>query len=284
MPAYIVRAACVAIPVFIVAAGLPLLWSAGPGATASLLTPVASAAGTTRTAELAALEALAEENPKALIDLALQRYDAGVRDYRCVFLKQERLGGQLTPVQHIRVLYRESPVSVYMKWEKNADQVKRALYIDRSDFVDDDGRKVAKVEPNGALIRLVVSEVEMPIHGDRARQTSRRSIDEFGFRSALALFREINALAERKGKLKLWYDGQGMVDGRPTFVIKRELPPSTQEHNWPDRLLAVHFDQEWLLPVAVHSFADVDGRQLLGSYVYTDVELNPGLGETAFKF
>jgi hypothetical protein len=231
-----------------------------------------------------AIRILAQNDPAALARLAHQRCDRDVRDYTCLFLKQERIDGKLRDLEQIEVLFREQPKSVYMIWRKNADQAKRALFEDTPEFVDEKGEKVARVEPAGALIRLVVADILMPIHGKRARQSSRRSIDEFGFRSTLDLLEHYNQLGQDCGVLDLRYEGEGNIDGRPTYKIVRYLPYDGPGGIWPEAKMVMHIDQEWLLPTAIYSYADHAGTVLLGSYVHTQVKLNPGLSADAFDF
>jgi hypothetical protein len=230
------------------------------------------------------MDALARSDPRGLVQCAIERYDRSVHDYRCTFLKQELLEDGLTPVQRVRVLFRQSPLSVFMIWEENADRVKRALFIDAPEFVDAKGRKTAKVEPAGCLARAFVAETMRPIHSSEARQNSRRSIDEFGFRSTLGLLERYNREAERRGVLDFRYVGEAQIDKRSTYLFRRFLPYTGAESGYPDARLDIHIDQEWLLPTAVYSYADARGEHLLGSYVLTNVELNAGLSDRDFKF
>ncbi len=158
------------------------------------------------------------------------------------------------------------------------------LFIDKPEFVDKHGRKTAKVEPNGAIARLFVSEIMMPIDGSEARASSRRTIDEFGFRELLDLLVRYNTLAARNGVLDFRYDSVGAIDGRPTLVFVRHLPYDPRNDTYPDAKLVIHFDQEWLIPTALYSYADRDGKSLLGSYEFTDVKLNPGFSDADFRF
>jgi len=218
------------------------------------------------------------------VRLGLERYDREIREYRCVLLKQERLDDGMTPVQEIEVRFRAKPQTVYMLWRTNADDVKRALFIDDGQNLTDDGRKQARVEPAGSLVRLLVKDIYMPIDGPEARQASRRTIEECGFRATFALLEKYNALAAERGVLDFKYSGTGVVDGRPTFVIVRTLPHGGADDIYPDARMVMHLDQEWLLPVAVYSYADPAEKELLGSYVFTKVELNPGFDAAAFGF
>lgn len=224
-----------------------------------------------------------KQDPLRLIQLAHEKYDRDIRDYGCTLVKQEFVQGRLSPVQVVNVRYRRSPQSVYLFFKENADRAKRALYVDSPEFVDKSGQRVARIEPNG-IARLLVSEVTRPIHGEEARAASRRYMDEFGFEATLEAFDEFNSLASRNGHLKIQYVSEGTIEGRPTFVIVRHLPYDGPNGVYPDAKLLVHFDQEWLLPVAMYSYADHDGRQLLGSYVFTNIYLNPGFTDEDFRF
>lgn len=231
-----------------------------------------------------ALGELARRDPMALVRLGRERYQREVNDYRCVFIKQERLRGKLSKVQKIEVRFRKSPASVYMLWQENAAGARRALFVDDREFTNERGQKLARIEPAGAIARLFVKDIMLPVDGPDARKASRRRIDEFGFRSTLDLLERYNALAEQRGVLDLRYGGTGMVDGRPTFVIVRNLPFEEAPDVYPDARMILHLDQEWLLPVAVYSYADHDQQELLGSYIYTQVDLNPRFDEQAFEF
>jgi hypothetical protein len=263
-------------PAFWLASGFP----SGPRGT--VLAPVARTASESRAPE--DLAALVQRDPMSLMHLGRQRYEREVREYRCVLIKQERLNGGLSEVQQIELRFREAPRSVYMLWQANADQARRALYMDDGRFVDDQGRKLARVEPAGAIARLFVKDLYLPIHGPEARKASRRAIDEAGFRATFDLLEGYNAAAAERGVLDLRYGGTGVVDGRPTFIIVRDLPYDGPSGPYPDARMILHLDQEWLLPVAVYSYADHQEKELLGSYVFTQVDLHPDFDGDDFEF
>jgi hypothetical protein len=266
--------------------GPPALWivSSLPAATrrpvaapVERVTPVGASVGD--------LAALAERDPMALVRLGRERYEQTVREYRCLLVKQERLGNKLSSVQEVELRFRESPRSVYMIWRSNADGARRALYLpDDRAFVNDGGEPLARVEPNGAIARLFVKDLFLPIHGPDARKASRRAIDEAGFHATFDLLEAYNAAAAERGVLDLRYAGTGVVDQRPTFVLVRDLPYAGPNGPYPDARLVLHLDQQWLLPVAVYSYADHLEKDLLGSYTFTQVELNPDFSADAFQF
>lgn len=223
-------------------------------------------------------------DPMVVVRRGHERLLREVQQYRATLAKQERLGSKLTAVQEVEIRVRHKPHTVYMLWRKNADQARRALYMDAPEFRDKRGQRIAKVEPNGAIIRAILSEVTVPIDGDQARQSSRRTIDECGFDSTFSLLERYNKLAAEQGVLKLVYGGTGVVNGRPTYVIIRDLPYDGPKSPYPDARMVLHLDQELLLPVAVYSYADHEQKTLLGSYVFTDIELNPAFDEKSFRF
>lgn len=256
----------------------------------SIRVPVLAVASESLPAVLAADErpadpllALAKRDPAAVMAQGEQRLRETIRDYSCVFLKQELLPSGLTPVQEIRVLYRTAPRSCFMIWQRNVGEAKRVLWIEKPEYVNEDGEPVAKVEPGGAVLRLVLSEIKLPIHGAETKKTSRRSIDEFGFKAMFELLARTNARARERGILDFRFDSEGEVDGRPTLVFRRLLPESLVGE-FPDARMVMHLDREWLLPVSIYSYADHAGKKLLGSYVMTQVKLNPGLDDADFRF
>jgi hypothetical protein len=266
--------------------GPPVLWIAfnippTPHREVSAPVELASHSATVRTSDY---QALAQRDPMALVRLGQQDYVRDVHEYSCTLIKQERLGSKLSEVQEIEFRFRVNPRAVYMIWKTNADATKRALYMDQSDFVDKQGRKLARVEPAGAVARLFVKDIFMPIHGPEARKVSRRAIDEAGFGAIFELLEKYNGVAAEHGVLDFAYSGTGTVDGRPTFIFTRNLPYEGPSGPYPDARMVMHFDQQWLLPVAVYSYADHDETELLGSYVFTQIDLHPNFDEDAFKF
>ena len=256
----------------------------GPAAAAATPVAIATPRKYATTIKPADIEHLLRTDPWQFAQYARAQCEQRLHDYTCVFEKQERINGKLGDREEIEVRYRRDPLAVYMIWQRNADQAKRVLFKNDPEYINDDGEPQAKVEPAGALIRLVVPEIFMPIHGERAKKSSRRAIDDFGFLSTFRLLDRYNTLGKQAGVLNIYYEGEGVIDGRPTYRIVRLLPYTGEDGKWPDARMVMHIDQEWLLPTAVYSYADQAGTILLGSYVHTNVKLNPGLSEKAFAF
>ena len=220
-------------------------------------------------------EQLARTDPLGFLQLCLDHHNADVRDYRCTFTKRESISGEVLPAQVVDVRHRQEPFSVDMTFVKNVRECKRALYV-AGEWLDDDGNELAWAKPGGAILRTFLPRVKQPIHGRRAEKASRRGIDQFGFRRSLELILQYSRKAEAEGKLSFEYTGHGTIGGRPTYVFRRLLPYTGDERDYPDRLLILHVDQEHMVPTACYCFADDLGQDMLGTYVYTDLRLNPG--------
>ena len=220
-------------------------------------------------------EALARRDPLGFLQKCWERQQREVRGYHCRFWKQEYLNGEVTPEQTAEVRVLQQPFSVDMTFTHNIGDCKRALYVEGA-WKDDEGNELAWAKPAGAIIKAFIPKIQQPIHGSRAQKASRRTIDQFGFDKSFELIMKYSLKAKARGELSLKYVGRGAVEGRPTYVFERRLPYTGEELPYPDNLLIVHIDQEYLVPTACHSYADSEGQELLGSYVYTDISLNPG--------
>lgn len=230
--------------------------------------------------EQPAIEALAAQNPMAFLQSAIDRYDRSVRDYTCTFTKQELIGSQLSSEQVMRAMFRQKPFSVRLEWTRNADKCARVLYV--ADRWIEQGQQMAVVEP-GAIARLFVPYVMRAIHGPEAEKSSRRTIDQFGVRNSLMLTLKYCHLAREKGVLNLSYQGNGKVNERETLVFERRLPYNGETGAWPDRVLVVHLDKEWLVPTLCTSYADDEKKVLLGRYMITDLKFNVNLADAVFS-
>jgi len=269
-----VQHAAVAQPVAVA----PPLAVAQPAAVALPQASVASVRGLTGATPGTLFEddlALARRDPLAYFESCLAHYQREIRDYHCVFEKQEQLGGRLRVPQKAEVRFRDEPYSVDMTFVENVGDCKRALYVAGA-WYDEDGVPQVWAKPGGKLLRALVPKIQQPVNGKRAQAASRRTIDEFGFERTLELIIKYSRKAQAAGELKLEFAGHGQIDGRPTFVFRRLLPYTGDEGVYPDRLLVLHIDREWKVPTAVNSYADAEGQQLLGSYAFSSVVLNPG--------
>ncbi len=225
------------------------------------------------------LETMASENPVKFFEFLLEQYDQRVRDYTCTFNKKELVCGRMTKEQVIEVHFREEPFSVRFKWIKNQDKCHRALYVEDRWLEDD--KQMAVAEP-GAIARIFVPYVMRAIHGKDAAKSSRRTIDQFGVGNSIRLVLKYCKMAEKEGVLGFNYKGKGKVDDRETLVFERHLPYNGEGCRWPDRVLVVHVDKDWLVPVLCVAYGDDAKKELLGMYLTTNIDFNVNLPDSVF--
>jgi hypothetical protein len=225
------------------------------------------------------VEKRAARDPLGFIEYCLDHYDHTVRDYKCVFTKQEMLSDGLSAEQVMNAFFREKPFSVRLEWTKNEDKCSRVLYV--ADRWVDKGKQMAVVEP-GAIARLFIPYVMKEIDGADAHKSSRRMINQFGLRNSMELIIKYCKLSREKGQGKFDYIGTGQVDGRDTLVFERHLPYAGEGGGWPDRVLVVHIDKETLTPALCNAYADDAKQNLLGKYMTTSLKINVNLPDSTF--
>lgn len=227
------------------------------------------------------MEQMARTDPLGFAEYCLNRCRERIKDYRCTFIKQEKINGTLLDPQTVDVRFRSDPFSVDMTFVENVRSCARALFV-KGKWKNDDNQDLAWVKPGGAILRAIVPRIKQPIHGPRAEKESRRTIDQFGFERTLELIIEYARKSEAEGMLDVRYIGTGEVNGRPTYLFERHLPYDGDEDRYPDRVLVYQIDQQYLVPVSCIAYADDQMTDLLGSYVYHDVEFNVGYTDSDF--
>jgi len=233
-------------------------------------------------------ERLVRENPLEALIESRARLIRDARDYTCTFVRQERIDDEISQEQETNVKFRAEPYSVVMEFTRNAGLAKRAIYVKgrwRDETADDESLKeLAVCQPANGLA-LLIKSVKQPINGTMAKATSRRSIDEFGFRRSLDLIIKYSERAEKAGELQLEYRGETRFDGRDVWLIRRTLPYSGPDGKYPDRVANIYIDCAHKVPVAVYCYSNdaCEPGQLLGKYEYRNVRFNVGLTESDFE-
>lgn len=233
------------------------------------------------------LERLLRTNPLAGLIESRDRLIRNARDYTLTFVKQERIDGEISEEQEANVKFRSEPYSVMMEFTRNAGLAKRAIYVKgkwRDESADDESlRELAVCQPAKGL-SLIIKSIRQPIHGMLAKQSSRRAIDEFGFRRSLDLLIEYSQKAKASGELRLEFVGETRFDGRDVWLVRRTLPYTGAGGLYPDRVANIYIDCEHRVPVAVYTYSDADEKpeHLLGKYEYRNVQFNVGLTEGDF--
>ncbi|MDD4888751.1 MAG: DUF1571 domain-containing protein [Phycisphaerae bacterium] len=218
---------------------------------------------------------LAKEDPVKFFNFALENYHKSYRNYTCRLTKQERLGGRLGEVQVVDIKFKEAPFSVLMVWQENPARGDKMLYVEDPRIAAD--KWMMFIHPSGAIGRLI-RVVERRPDDPEVLKSSLRSINEAGFLRGMESLRKVYSQAQRNGHLiESSYLGTGVVDGRPTFALKRVLP---NDHDYPAKTTIVEIDQEYLVPVHVKGTNWQD--QPLCEYTYSNIKFNTDLKDSDF--
>jgi len=210
------------------------------------------------------------ETLRRLIAQSVERYE-GVRDYRCVFQKRQRVGGNLHDQQRI-VLKFKKPMNVYMKWVTQPHEGQEIVYAP-SRY----GRKA--LAHAGGWMGTLMPAIPIDVDGYWVMRDNIHPINHVGIGHFLGVFvkNSQRARAERAGAL---IDrGEERVGARPARVIEAVLPAEREKGYYCYRCL-VWFDTESLLPIKIQVY-DWDNN-LSEEYVYGDLEVNVGLTDNDF--
>lgn len=219
-------------------------------------------------------DALPERDPVAFLAKCLAEYNQrGVKSYKLLMQKQERVGGVLNKTEEIEVVFREQPHSVHMRWLKGERLASRVLYV----AGENNGKVLAK--PAG-VAGAFLSAVERDPEGPEAKQSGRYPLTTFGLKNTAARSLRTWKAAQDKGTFKFEYLGIKKVPeagDRLCYAIKRYCDPPED-----DGMVEVtlYIDKE--LGLQLGSIAKAAEGKLLGEYFYRDIEFNPELKTDPF--
>jgi hypothetical protein len=217
------------------------------------------------------------DEPLRLIALAGQGYQ-NVRDYHCLFIKQEQIGGRLQPENSMAMYVRCQPFSVYFVWQSPASVAGQEVC-----YVAGRNGGNMRVRPRGLL--GAVGFVNLDPNDPRARQTSRHPITEAGI-GAL-----INQLAAGWPRERQWGVTQVRVaeykfDNRLCTRVETTHPAS-RDGRFMHYRDVVYFDKETHLPIRFEAYDWLqragDGGAVLEMYSYVSLRLNVGLRDEVFN-
>ena len=216
--------------------------------------------------------------------VALQRFDQQIRDYECLMIKRERITGQLTPHQFLRLKVRErqqqgdqleTPFSVYARFLKpKSVEGRELLYVENQRNGDLLARRGGPQLPNLTL--------QLDPRGTLAMSESRYPITHIGIRNLITQMIERVEEQMEHGDCDVQFFDEAKLDGRPCeHIVVRQR---SSEH--PFHTVRVLIDKQLRLPVyfASYSWPDAsDGQPVLEEeYVYTKLKLNPGFSDLDF--
>ncbi len=203
---------------------------------------------------------------------------AKVDEYRMEMRKKERLNGKLGAEQTVVVSVRQKPFKVHMAWKEP-----KALTGQEAVFCYHSNPQKMKGKSAGFLGNI--GFVTMNLDDPMARATSRHGIDEAGFQ---------NLLSRLKNSWDRWDDEfetkvhvtECEIDGKTcTTVDVLQDPESRDLNEFARTIISFAADTGFPVRMELYGWSETgDGAgELLESYQYGKLELNPGLPEEFHK-
>jgi hypothetical protein len=219
------------------------------------------------------------DQPLQLLAQARQAYQ-GVRDYTCLFIKREQVNGQMQPENVMAMKVRIQPFSVYFRWH-----APKTLAGQELAYVAGRNAGMMRIHPTGVFGAL--GFLSLQLNDPRAMQTNRHTVADAGIGSLIEQLTQHWDVAKRTGQMQVRL-------GEYEYNHRRCLRVETQYRNrnvgqvYACRSV-VYFDKENHLPIRIETYdwpkaGGPPQGELLESYSYVDLRLNPGLDDTAFNY
>lgn len=217
------------------------------------------------------------DEPLRLLDNARKAF-ANVQDYSCTMIKQERLGGALSPVHVVTMMVRQQPFSVYLKWHQPSNCVgQEACYVA--------GKNNGMMRAKSPGILGTVGFVSVDPNDPRAKKTSNHTITESGIANMMARFQDRWATEKKFDRVAVKV---GEYEYNKRRCIRAESAYKVNVPGSPYYRSVVYFDKETAVPVRVELYdwpkaGGPEGGELIETYSYVNLKLNAGLPETTFN-
>jgi len=204
----------------------------------------------------------------------------GVRDYTCLFIKRERIRGQLQIENLITMRSRTQPFSVYLKWLGPRPFTNQEVC-----YVESRNNGMMRVKAAGLI--GAVGFVSLDPRDPRAMENSRHTINEAGIGNLIERFTAGYDQDRRINRTQVRIADYDYNKRRCTRVETIHLDNSAGPGGFYRSI--VYFDKENKLPIRVENYdwprqGGAPGGELLEEYSYVDLKLNVGLTDQHFNY
>jgi len=215
------------------------------------------------------------DEPLRLLATARESF-AGVHDYSCTMVKQERIKGQLHPPHVVQVSIRNEPFSVAMKWTEP-----KCMAGQEACYVAGQNNGQMRVKSSGMLAKL--GFISLDVNDPRTRKTSNHSITEAGIANLLRRYTDRWEAAKAGNNVRV---KMGEYEYNKRRCMRVETIVIEHREDCPYHRNVVFFDCENHLPVRVECYdwpSDANGAgELIEVYNYMNVQLNANLPDETF--
>lgn len=201
-----------------------------------------------------------------------------LRDYTCVFTRQERMDGVLGAEQVAEMKVRTKPYSLAVRFGKPAAVAgMEELYVS--------GTRTGKMKYRPAGAKGVNGFQLVSLDDPKVLAENRHPITEVGVGATIDLLTSIATREKSLGNGLEVFTAEFQFAGKTTTRYEI-LARRAHAHRYAYRML-VYVDQETKLPVRFEAYdapkAGTTTGELLEAYSYTDQKFNVGLGDSAFE-
>jgi hypothetical protein len=199
-----------------------------------------------------------------------------VKDYQCLFIKRELLGGALV-TQTMELKLREEPFSVYLKFREPS--AGREILFVRG---QNDNKLLAH---EGSGLKSLVGTVELALDGAQVKAENRHPITEIGMRRLIEKVIEQWEFEGQYGETTVQYFPDAKIGGVSCPAIECSHPIPRRQ--FPFHISRLYIDAQSNLPVRIenYGFPAAQGQEppLVEEYTYVKVQTNAGLTDVDFS-
>lgn len=203
--------------------------------------------------------------------------------YTATMLKQEEVQGERLDEQEVFLKCRQSPFSVYLRWD-GGDAGREVLYVEGRD----DGKLLGHDGGWKARLPSLTLDPECSL----AMRDTRYPVTQAGLVALIDLMTDVHEEDLQTGRFaKCEYGDDSDFDGRPCHAFTTVY---TSAETSPDyRKSVTLIDQEWNVPVSTQHYGwpaegqqiaddELDAATLIESYQFTDVNFEAQITEADF--
>ncbi len=206
------------------------------------------------------------------------KINAGIRDYTCYLIKQERVKGTMPPEHVIAFKYRAQPFSVYMKWlapAKTAGQ--EVAYIH--------GQKNNKMHVRSKEIPGFLNGMWISPTDSRVREHSRHSIYDAGLGKLIDTSIQNMELERRLNKTQVKIAEYTYNNRRCWRIEGTRTERNSQFYSYRS---VVYIDKETKLPIRAENYdwprqGSAPDGELFESFSFVELRFDAGLTDADFK-
>lgn len=213
---------------------------------------------------------------KRLAEKALAEMDAEKKDYSCLFIKRERIDGELGDVQYIDMQVLNQPFAIHMTFIK-PNKGQECLYVD--------GANDNKLLARGHGVRRFAGVLNLDPNGSMAMEGQRHPITKAGIRNLTTEIIKIATNDMKYGECSVNVYPNEKNDERPAVMIEAVHPVPRKEFKF--HIARIYIDREYRVPVRFEAYSwptEAGGKPVLEEqYVYTRLKFNNGYKPSDFS-